>query len=266
MAYTEDLVGRGPVILAVRDYGGPGEAVILLHGGGRDSRDWDPLARRLQARHRVLVFDLCDHGQSTACIGPWTFAEGLADLEAVIAQYALENAVIAGHSLGGMLATFYGARHPACRGVVNIDGIGVSVPPVFPGPDPARHRQRVQTMIDLLASANSPERSAVAGDPVPVEQALARAVLGCDIFAVTQTVQCLLLFIAAQEPAPTSEADDMTVTMHLWRMAVQAEFARLAARQPNIQWRGVSGDHLSILHATAPLADHLSRFMDSLPR
>jgi hypothetical protein len=83
---------------------------------------------------------------------------------------------------------------------------------------------------------------------------------------VTQTVPCPLLFIAAQEPAPTGGADDTAVTRHLWRLAVQAEFARLAARQPNVQWSVVPGDHLSILHATALLADHLSRFMDSLPK
>jgi pimeloyl-ACP methyl ester carboxylesterase len=182
-----------------------------MHGGGRDSRDWEDLAVRLPARYRVLTFDFCGHGQSSRCAGPWIFAEGMADLEAVIAHYRLENPVIAGHSLGGIVATLYGAQHPACRGVVNIDGIRVSVPPVFPGPDSDADRARVRAMIDLLASGPPPP------DPPTLEEALAAAVLGCDVFALTATVHCPLLFIAAQEPEAGDPPDEMSALMQLWR-------------------------------------------------
>jgi pimeloyl-ACP methyl ester carboxylesterase len=256
--YIEDIVLREPVGLAVRDYGGTGQALILMHGGGRDARDWDALAMRVRARYRVLTFDFCGHGQSTRCAGPWTFAEGLADLDAVIAQYGVPTAVIAGHSLGGLVATMYGAQHPACRGVVNIDGIGVSVPETFPGPAPAESRRRVQAMIDLLASGPPPP------DPPTIEEALAAAVLGCDVFALTATVHCPLLFIAAQEPEAGDPPDEMSAIMQLWRGGVAAEFARLAERQPNIGWATAPGDHLSILAATTALADHLVHFLDTL--
>ena len=275
--YIDDIVVREPVGLAVRDYGGDyggtGQTIILMHGGGRDSNDWNALATllRAQARYRVLTFDFCGHGQSTRCAGPrpWTFTEGLTDLEAVIAHYGVPNAVIAGHSLGGLVATMYGAQYPACRGVVNIDGIGVSVPETFPGPDPAEQRRRVQAMIDMLASGLTPS------DPPTLEEALAAAVLGCDVFALTATVCCPLLFIAAQEQATEEEAtqeqatgdppDEMSEIMQLWRGGVAAEFARLAERQPNIGWATAPGDHLSILDATETLADHLSRFLGTLP-
>ncbi|GCE29645.1 hypothetical protein KDA_51290 [Dictyobacter alpinus] len=43
------------------------------------------------------------------------------DLEAVIAHVGLDNPFVIGHSLGGLVATLYGARHPDCRGVVNLE-------------------------------------------------------------------------------------------------------------------------------------------------
>jgi hypothetical protein len=43
----ELVVRSGMVPLQVLDHGGGGAGVLLLHGGGRTSRDWDELAGRL---------------------------------------------------------------------------------------------------------------------------------------------------------------------------------------------------------------------------
>jgi pimeloyl-ACP methyl ester carboxylesterase len=57
------------VPLQVLDHGGGGAGVLLLHGGGRTSRDWDELAGRLgPLGYRVVAVDLRGHGGTP--VGP----------------------------------------------------------------------------------------------------------------------------------------------------------------------------------------------------
>jgi pimeloyl-ACP methyl ester carboxylesterase len=60
-----DLVIATDVQLATRDYGGPGQDVLLLHGGGRSMDDWRLVAPLLvDAGLRVAAMDLRGHGRS----------------------------------------------------------------------------------------------------------------------------------------------------------------------------------------------------------
>jgi pimeloyl-ACP methyl ester carboxylesterase len=42
---------------------GHGPSVLLIHGVGGDSRNWDPITERLQGRHDVVAMDLRGHGE-----------------------------------------------------------------------------------------------------------------------------------------------------------------------------------------------------------
>ncbi len=103
-----------------KDDGRP--AVVLLHGLSFDRRQWEPVLGELAVidpDRRVLVFDLPGHGES-----PSRASYGLAEVAAVVHQAVVaagvDAPIVVGHSLGGVLATVYAARHPA-RGVVNVD-------------------------------------------------------------------------------------------------------------------------------------------------
>lgn len=116
----DHTVMSGDIPIRVRDYGGSGRPVLLLHGAGGNLAAWERFVPLLTESHRVLAMDLRGHGESGDA--PWDFRAALDDVERVVVRLALEDPAVVGHSLGGMLAGMWGARHPECPGVVSLDG------------------------------------------------------------------------------------------------------------------------------------------------
>ncbi|MEU6057791.1 alpha/beta fold hydrolase [Streptomyces sp. NPDC047097] len=88
-------------------------AVVLAHGWTCSTDFWNAQVRELAADHRVVLYDQRGHGRSPAA-GPGGYStEALADdLEAVLAATLApgEQAVLAGHSMGGMTIMAAAAR------------------------------------------------------------------------------------------------------------------------------------------------------------
>jgi pimeloyl-ACP methyl ester carboxylesterase len=102
---------RETVVLA-RHVEGAGDPVcILIHGITLDRDDLRPLAEPLSANHLVVSIDLRGHGQSPT--GPSYEIDALAaDVRALADELDLRNAVVIGHSLGGLVALEAAATAP----------------------------------------------------------------------------------------------------------------------------------------------------------
>jgi pimeloyl-ACP methyl ester carboxylesterase len=149
---NDRLIDAGELPLAVRDFGGEEQPLLLLHGLGGNLATMTTLARALRAHHRVITVDLRGHGRSGD--GTWTWDAALGDLAAVCVQMELDRPAVVGHSLGGMLAALWGQRHPETPGVVSLDG---NPPPSrtehLPGLDPktaAAELARLAKIFDRL--------------------------------------------------------------------------------------------------------------------
>ena len=98
-----------PIELAADEFGS-GPPVAILHGLFGSGRNWRSVAQHLAARHRVLSFDLRNHGGS-----PWadgmSYGEMVEDLRVSLRAHGIERAALLGHSMGGKVAMLMALLH-----------------------------------------------------------------------------------------------------------------------------------------------------------
>jgi pimeloyl-ACP methyl ester carboxylesterase len=90
---------------------GSGPTVVLSHGWAASHAVWIPVARRLvESGHRVVLYDQRGHGASTRGTAPLDTTTLARDFALVLEARDVADAILAGHSMGGMtvmaLATF----------------------------------------------------------------------------------------------------------------------------------------------------------------
>ena len=88
---------------------GRGPAVVLIHGGLVDSRQWDDQMKPLAKRFRVVRYDLRGYGRSAAPTAPFSHVE---DLRALMDFLKVGRASVVGLSLGGIVAADFALEHP----------------------------------------------------------------------------------------------------------------------------------------------------------
>lgn len=90
---------------------GSGQPIVLLHGITLSARTWHYQFEDLADRHRLFAVDLRGHGTSTHGEDEWDLARLAGDLADVFAHFDLRDAVLVGHSMGGMVALRFALDH-----------------------------------------------------------------------------------------------------------------------------------------------------------
>ncbi|WP_084369228.1 alpha/beta fold hydrolase [Rhizobium sp. RU36D] len=89
---------------------GTGQPIILLHSLGTSSALWAQQINDLADRYRLVTIDFRGHGQSEISRTPVTIELLASDVVAVLDRIGIERFVLAGISLGGMVAQVIAAR------------------------------------------------------------------------------------------------------------------------------------------------------------
>ncbi len=301
--HTDSITSSTGVPIAVRDFGGSGLPIVLIHGLGRSLADWIRFAPLLTARHRVAAMDVRGHGASGN--GPWSWEAATDDVAAVVKHLGLGAPAVAGHSLGGLIAAVWAERHPECPGAIGLDGAP------WPGPGQCVGMD-LDTFRKLRAEAEAQfERgmAAVAGPLSDVQLAGMRAqqqafgisesdleeVIGrmlesrdgqtylrtsiewgrpvfrsyqeLDLFSVYRRVRCPLLIVNALEVVPgTGAGRERSGPAQMFaaaRRALTRDLRALADELPNVRLENVEATHGLVFERPQVVADLITRFLST---
>ena len=86
------------------DVHGEGEPLVMLHGLGASSQDWEHQVPAFAARYRVMTPDLRGFGRSAKPRGPYSIAQYSADVRALLSALGLARCHLLGLSMGGAIA------------------------------------------------------------------------------------------------------------------------------------------------------------------
>jgi len=110
---TALLARNGAVALHVRLHGPPdGIPLLLVHGWPQDGSEWDLVAARLAADHRLVCPDLRGMGLSDRPEAGYDAATQAGDLACVLDACGIASAHVAAHDIGGPVAAAFCALHP----------------------------------------------------------------------------------------------------------------------------------------------------------
>ena len=91
---------------------GAGRPIVLLHGITLSALTWHYQFEDLAHDHRLVAVDLRGHGTSKAGDAEWDLSRLAIDLADVFDHLDLRDAVLVGHSMGGMVALRFALDRP----------------------------------------------------------------------------------------------------------------------------------------------------------
>lgn len=131
------MVDVGDVSLYVRRFEGNGPEVLLIHGIGSSSLDFDPVIDGLTEVMTPVTVDLRGHGESDKPDTGYHYEDYAGDLDRLLDALGMEAPIILGHSLGGILTLWWAMRNPtAARALIIEDAplrSGEEFRPAFDG-------------------------------------------------------------------------------------------------------------------------------------
>jgi len=107
--------------------GGAGEPLLLVHGLGGSAENWVEVLPELVQRYRVIAVDLPGHAGSEPLARGASMGDFAAATAAVLDAEGVSGAVVAGHSLGGLVALRLARSRPELvRGLLLVAPAGIA--------------------------------------------------------------------------------------------------------------------------------------------
>jgi len=91
---------------------GEGTALVLIHSAWASQKWWRWQVPVLNKHYKVITIDVRGHGQSTALHSPSSVEDLTNDLETFLKKIAVDDPVLIGWSMGGMISMQYCLNHP----------------------------------------------------------------------------------------------------------------------------------------------------------
>jgi pimeloyl-ACP methyl ester carboxylesterase len=134
--------------------------LVLAHGSSDDALCWTNMAKEIQDRYDIIMFDARGHGLSdppTPSDPPDVQVEDLAGL---IKALKLDRPILMGHSMGSASVAHFAAKYPDVPRAVILEDPALVRPATPAAPPQTSVEERRAT---ILARNNTPEASLVEG-------------------------------------------------------------------------------------------------------
>ena len=165
---TDELVHMRGLRFHYRDWKGPtpdAPDLLLLHGYTGHARSWDAFAEAMSDRYRVLAIDQRGHGETEwAPPDKYGTSEMVTDVGAFVAAMGLDQYVLLGLSMGGIVSIGYAGQRPAQLARLVIVDIAPEIAP--------SGLQKIQSNVarsDVFESREAAFERARSDNPVPPE-------------------------------------------------------------------------------------------------
>ena len=133
--------------------GGKGEPVVLVHGFGASSDNWNRMAGRLTKKYRVIAPDMPGWGQSTRIDSvSYAYPQQVERLHQFLSALGLKRFHLIGHSMGGFISSAYAARYPE-----EVITLGLIAPHGMAEPEPSELARSVAQGDNWLVAGNVTE-------------------------------------------------------------------------------------------------------------
>jgi len=163
---------RDGVRLYYEDHG-QGLPVLLSHGFGASTGMWRGQIEALQQSYRLIPWDMRGHGESDSpeTQALYSHQHTVEDMRALLDHLHIEQAVIAGHSLGGFMSLAFHVAYPQRVQALILQGCG-------PGYRNAEARATWNTRAEQRAHTLETQGLAVLGGGSEVRISTQRSALG----------------------------------------------------------------------------------------
>lgn len=91
---------------------GQGVPLVLIHGGMISAAEFEPQTATFSEHYRVILPDVRGHGASGRGGYPYSIRQWSSDLAALMERLHIRQALVLGHSMGGMVAQQLAADYP----------------------------------------------------------------------------------------------------------------------------------------------------------
>lgn len=124
----DDFIVAGDHTFHVVQWGEQGPPIIFVHGITANAYCFQAFADELATDHRVFAYDLRGRGDSDKPEDGYGNPIHAQDLAELIEELGLERPVVAGHSLGAMIALYFASHYPDKLSKLVLVDAGASLP------------------------------------------------------------------------------------------------------------------------------------------
>jgi len=107
---------------------GEGESLLLIHGLGSSTRDWEFQVPVFSQKYQVITIDLRGHGKSDKPKGPYSMQMFAGDIAELLKKLGIKSTHVLGISLGGGIAFQFALDYPNLVKSLMIVNAGIEIP------------------------------------------------------------------------------------------------------------------------------------------